>query len=286
MFNKPIIEIPDYRQNGNVYLCDFSAFNCNWQIQIECRDERKLREIIHCIYSEVLRLEDKYTLQNYNNIMALINRGTAESLIVDDETAALLDFSDACCTLSQGKFDISYYQLQNTEHHISSAYQMSASLKSEKTLNSGWHKIRWDNPRLRLLQGMKLNFDSFICAHAADKALALAEELTEASILINYSGNIIFNRARKQSDDWWVSDPFDDNQLLPLQQSAMAFKTNKNMNIYDAVLNKQVFDAAKLIMVQCESATEANMLATLARLEGKNAEQFLIKQQANYKILF
>ncbi len=157
--------------------------------------------LFEIIYDEAIRIPDKHSLTSTSNIMSRINRGTAESIIVDEETAGLLDFADACFTLSEGRFYISCLALQLLfdEQHISK--------------KSGWNKIHWDSPRRRLLQGMKLNFSAFDKEHAADRYMAQASEITSIPILLNLGGNILANIPRSSTNDWWIEVPVNQTEV-------------------------------------------------------------------------
>ncbi|MCP3673191.1 MAG: FAD:protein FMN transferase, partial [Gammaproteobacteria bacterium] len=82
-------------QSGIVFHGKFIAFERQCEVQFETFDQKLADELFEIIHNEATRISDKYSLTSTNNIMSRINRGTAESITVDEETAGLLDFADA-----------------------------------------------------------------------------------------------------------------------------------------------------------------------------------------------
>jgi len=268
-------------KNGAVFHGSFIAFESQCELLIETSDQNLAKKLLDCISKEAIRISDKYSLSNPDNIMSRINRGTADSIIVDEETAGLIDFADICFHLSEGRFDSSCFALQPD------------STADEIIKKSGWHKIRWDRPRLRLLQGMKLNFSAFAKEHACDRCMALAHEVSnqvsEVPILINLGGNILVNKPRQSTGDWWIEQftTIDKTKTRSLQIKAggicTAYTTDPVI-YFDGRNCQPIENTPQAITVMADSCTEAGMLATLAILYGDDAEYFLQKQQANYQI--
>ena len=266
---------PTLQKSGIIFIGKFIAFERQCEVQFENSVQKLAKELFEIIYSEAIRISDKYSPSSTSNIMSRINRGTAESIIVDEETAGLLDFADACFTLSDGRFDISCVALQPliNEPHISQ--------------KSGWNKIRWDSPRLRLLQGMKLNFSAIDKEHAADRCMALASEISSIPILINLGGNILANKPHSSTNDWWIDIPTNQSEIQPLQIDAGGVATACSYSdrlYYDGRNGHPFTSLHKSITVAADSCTEAGMLATLAMLYGDKAKAFLIQQHAKYWI--
>lgn len=262
-------------QSGIVFHGRFIAFERQCEVQFETSDQKLADELFQIIHSEAIRISNKYSLTSTSNIMSRINRGTAESIIVDEETAGLLDFSDACFTLTEGRFDISCLALQTTydEQHV--------------VRKSGWNKIRWDNPRLRLLQGMKLIFSAFDKEHAADRCMTLASEITNIPILLNLGGNILANKPRLSTNDWWIDISINQSETQTLQIVSGGIATackNSEQVYFDGRNCQQPSFTHDSITVAADSCTEAGMLSTMAMLYGNDAKAFLTQQQAKYWI--
>jgi thiamine biosynthesis lipoprotein len=272
-------------KNGILYHGGFKAFDERCELHIETSDKQLAQRLLNCVSEEVVRIAEKYTSSSVDNsidnIITQINRGTAESIIVDAETATLLDFSDACYQLSEGRFDICCSVIQLSKGPL--------QLESQQ----GWQQIRWDNPRLRLLQGMQLNFNAIIKAHACDRALSLAEEISKVPMLFSMDGIHLSNRPRVSTGDWWLEHLKSSAQTtaksMQIQKGAIVTlysisNESVHYNFYDGRTNQAIIENPVAITVAAPNCTEANMLATLAMLEGENAEQYLATQQATYWI--
>ena len=280
-------------QNGILYHGSFNALGHCCELQIEISDKQLAQQLFSCVSEEVIRIAEKYTYnsgdssddssvdKSIDNIITRMNRGTAESIIVDAETATLLDFSDACYQLSEGRFDVCCRAIQSSSP--------SLQTKSQR----GWQQIRWDNPRLRLLQGMQLNFNAIIKAHACDRALSLAGEISKIPMLFSIGGVHLCNKARVSTGDWWLeylkSTPQSTAKSMQIQQGAIVTLypiSNKSADYsyFDGRTNQAITTSPVAITVAAATCTEANMLATLAMLQGENAEQYLSTEQVTYWI--
>ncbi|MCP3675970.1 MAG: FAD:protein FMN transferase, partial [Gammaproteobacteria bacterium] len=152
---------------------------------------------------------------------------------------------------------------------------------------SGWNKIRWDNPRLRLLQGMKLNFNAINKEHAADRCMALASEITSIPIMLNIGGNIFANKPRSSTNDWLVKIPISQSEIQTHQIVAGGIATasiHSEHQYFDGRNCQSISSSHGAITVASDSCTKAGILATLAMLYGDDAEAFLTKQQTKYWI--
>lgn len=276
-------------QNGILYHGNFKALEHCCDLQIETSDKQVAQQLLNCVSEEIIRIIEKYTYNlidasannTIDNIITRMNRGTAESIIVDAETATLLDFSDACYQLSEGRFDVCCSAIQ--------------SFNTPSTLNKhlSWQQIRWDNPRLRLLQGMQINFNAIIKAHACDRALSLASEISKAPLLLSFDGIHLSNKPRVSTGDWWLehlkSTAKSTAKSMQFQEGAIVtlYSTSNeppHCNYYDGRTNQAITESPVAITVAAPNCTEANMMATLAMLQGENAERYLSTQQINYWI--
>ena len=268
-------------QNGILYHGSFKGLGRHCELQIETSDKQVAQQLLNCVSEEVIRIAEKYTPNSIDSIITQMNRGTAESIIVDSETATLLDFSDACHQLSEGRFDICCSAIQSSKKYL------------QLNNHQGWQQIRWDNPRLRLLQGMQLNFNAIIKAHACDRALSLANEISKVPLLLSIGGIHLSNKPRLSTGDWWVellkttvhstakSMSFQEGAIVTLYSIS---NEAVHYNYYDGRTNQAITDNPIAITVAAPNCTEANMLATLAMLQGKNAEQYLSTQETTYWI--
>jgi thiamine biosynthesis lipoprotein len=278
------VDKPILTQNAGLYQGSFMAYGHRCELQIETSERQVADQLFNCVSGEVRRIAEKYTYNVVDNsisksidsIMTRINKGTAESIIVDAETASLLDFSDACYQLSEGRFDVCCRAIQCNKKAIA------------LNKNKGWQEIRWDNPRLRLLQGMQLNFNGIIKAHACDRALSLANEISKVPMLLSMGGIRLSNKSGVSSGDWLLehlkSSVQSTAQSMQIQEAAIVtiYSTSKeplHYNYYDGRNNQAITESPVAITVAAANCTEANMIATLAMLRGEDAEQYLSTQQ-------
>ena len=84
----------------------FTAMGCPCELQLSGPDARRVATLA---VAEVRRLDAKYTSYRDDSFLAEINRAAAAggAIEVDEETAALLDYAEACFRESGGRFDIS-----------------------------------------------------------------------------------------------------------------------------------------------------------------------------------
>ena len=267
--------------NGVLYHGSFNAFGHRCDLQLETSDQHVAEQLLVSVSSEVNRISDKYDNDLTENIITQINRGTSESIIVDAETAGLLDFSEVCYELSEGRFDVCCSAIQSDK-------KIPRLIKPKH-----WHQIRWDNPRLRLLQGMQLNVKAFTKAHACDRAISLACEISKVPMLLSIDRVHLSNKPRVSTGDWWLehfkSTANNTATSMQFQQGAITTVYSKSRetgdsNYFDGRTNHPITENPAAITVAAATCTEANMLATLAMLYGEYAEQYLTTQQATFSI--
>jgi len=122
--------------------------------------------------AEVRRLEAKYSRYRADSIVSCINAaaGTGRAVAVDDETAALLNFSAQLHAHSDGLFDITSGVLRRVWDFGSGRPPADADVRALLPL-VGWQQVYWDGEAIRLpLYGMELDFGGFGKEYAADAA--------------------------------------------------------------------------------------------------------------------
>jgi len=127
-----------------------------------------------CAVREVQRIEARYSRYQAGSVLSRINAaaGTGEVTLVDEETAALLDFAAALHASSGGLFDI-------TSGVLRRAWDFRADLlPSQRELDAllpliGWQQVRWRDGGVSLPRaGMELDFGGFGKEYAATRTLA------------------------------------------------------------------------------------------------------------------
>jgi thiamine biosynthesis lipoprotein len=145
-----------------------------------------------CAVREVQRIEARYSRYQAGSVLSRINAaaGTGEVTLVDEETAALLDFAAALHARSGGLFDI-------TSGVLRRAWDFRADLlPSQRELDAllpliGWQQVRWRDGGVSLPRaGMELDFGGFGKEYAADRAASLLAAAGQAHGYVNLGGDI------------------------------------------------------------------------------------------------
>lgn len=158
------------------------------------------------IIADVRRLEARYSRYQADSLLSQINRIAASggSVEVDSETAALLDYADACYTQSDGLFDITSGLLRQVwpEHR----QNLPAADEIERVLpRIGWDKVRWQSPLLSFsVPGMALDFGGIVKEYAVDRAASLAEAAGIGHGFINLGGDLRVIGPQADGQPWQI----------------------------------------------------------------------------------
>ncbi len=140
----------------------------------------------------VLGLERKYSRYRDDSVVAAINRsaGDPAGLLVDDETASLLDYADTAHEQSDGLFDITSGSLRRVWNFASGRVPSRAEVT--KALGRvGWSRVHWTRPRIVLpVAGMELDFGGFGKEYAVDCATELCRARGVRSGMVDLGGDL------------------------------------------------------------------------------------------------
>src|SRR5438309_7711768 len=91
-----------------LYKRDFTSMGCPCSLQFYASDNLIAGDIFKAVFAEVDRLDRYYTNYSASSFTAAINRsaGDRAGIVVDPETAILLDYAQQCTHMSEGLFDI------------------------------------------------------------------------------------------------------------------------------------------------------------------------------------
>lgn len=293
-------------QHDSYWSGEFHAMASPCQVLLDVDDRKIATTLASLAQAEALRIQDKFSRYRDDNIIYQINNAQGKEVEVDEETAALLDYAQQCYELSEGKFDITSGILREVWNFDGS--DRLPTMKSVKKLlgRIGWNKISWQKPLIRLLKGMEIDLGGIGKEYAVDRAVMLLANQTEASVLVNFGGDLCTNRARRNGQGWivGVEDPgniqqssADDKQQHSVEEFelvrggiATSGDTRKYLlkggirysHILDPKTGWPVQAAPHSVTVVANSCTEAGILATLAMLQGENAETFLEEQGVKY----
>src|SRR5690606_12709549 len=90
------------------YHFAFRAMCSPCTLQLYARNAGKGAAAAEIAMNDVRRLESRYSRYREDSFLSAINRvaATGDTVSVDEETAGLLDYADACYQQSNGLFDI------------------------------------------------------------------------------------------------------------------------------------------------------------------------------------
>jgi thiamine biosynthesis lipoprotein len=278
------------RERG-VWVGRFRAMANPCEVLIETDEADEARSAAETAASSAWRVEDKFSRYRTNNIVHAINTSAGEPVVVDDETANLLDFAATLHELSDGLFDITSGILRRAW-----TFDGSARLPARGDIEAllplvGWEKVVWRRPSLTLLPNMQIDFGGIGKEYAVDQAIASVRRDFPVSCLINFGGDLAISRPRQQGLAWRVgvesatAPPRDAAAMIDLYRGALATSGDTHRFIlsdgrrYTHILDPRtgwpVEDAPRSVTVCAATCTDAGMLTTMALLHGSRAAEFL-----------
>ncbi len=163
---------------------------------------------ITAVLAEVTRLEQRYSRYRPDSLLSQINQVADQGgqMVVDAETAALLDYAQTCYRQSDGLFDITAGRLRqlwrfgDPQARLPTKAQLHAQLA-----HIGWDKLRWTAPVLTFpVPGLALDLGGIVKEYAVDRAAGLAQEQGITSGVINLGGDIRVLGPRPDGSPWRV----------------------------------------------------------------------------------
>ena len=268
------------------------------EILVETGDESHALDAAGTAAAEAWRIEDKFSRYLSGNIVDRINSGNCKPVIVDDETANLIDFAATLNELSDGKFDITSGVLREAWIFDGSDRVPDPGLVESVLSRVGWHRITWQKPELTLGKDMEIDFGGIGKEYAVDRAAAIVADRTDCAVLVNFGGDLVAVRAPGLSNGWQVGIESLNarkqvaHKKILLERGGLATSGDARRfllkdgvrygHILDPTTGWPVQDAPRSITVAADTCTQAGMLATLAMLRGKSAESFLDEQDVQF----
>ena len=262
------------------------------EVLIDSRDQALCQRVVETVAAEAWRIETAFSRYRDDNIVHRINHANGEAVEVDAETAQLLNFAEQAYHLSEGAFDLSSGVLRRAWKFDGSDNLPKPSQVEELLNIVGWDKVEWCAPMLRMQPGMEVDFGGIGKEYAVDRAAALVRAMTDLPVLINFGGDLFASAPPSGQPHWLVgveSIGGLQSAMIQLQRGGLATSGDarrflqKDGRRYPHVLNPRtgwpVMDAPRSITVAAASCVEAGLLATLAMLNGDDAEAFLSAQQ-------
>ena len=290
------------RKDG--YCISFNAMASPCEVLIESHSAALANKLGLSIANEVWRIEDKYSRYSASSACSQINGSAGKSVPIDQETFLLLNFAEQCYQLSDGVFDLTSGVLRKVW-----SFDGSDNIPTKKQVNTcltyiGWHKIVYDQYQITLAQGMELDFGGIGKEYAVDKAIIIAKGITKCPVLVNLGGDLAATSPRNNNQTWQVGIEypglFDKSTgkhksktvIVSLLKGALATSGDANRFLlkegkrYSHILNGQtgwpIDNAPHSMTVVAPQCIQAGILATLALMQGSNAESFLTEQKVKH----
>lgn len=268
------------------------------EVLSEAPDRRRALELTRLAAAEVWRIEDKFSRYLPRNVVDRINSAAGAPVVVDAETAQLIDFSVTLHELSEGGFDITSGVLRQVWVFDGSDNIPGPDNVQRVMHRVGWEQVAWESPILQLPAGMEIDLGGIGKEYAVDKSAELLRQASDVSCLVNLGGDLAVTRKSNERDYWTVGIESTGARstipasLLQLKVGALAtsgdsrryLKKGKQRfsHILDPRTGWPVKNAPRSVTVAGDTCTQAGMLSTLAMLQGGNAESFLDAQSVQY----
>ncbi|MGJ8687617.1 MAG: FAD:protein FMN transferase [Spongiibacteraceae bacterium] len=269
----------------------FKAMASPCEVLVNSRDQKLAKRLSQLVADEAWRIEDKFSRYRDDNIVYKINHAQGAAVQVDEETAGLLNFADHAYAISDGKFDLSSGVLRRVWKFDGSDNIPSRQQAQQLLATIGWDKIQWRDNRIQLRSDMEIDFGGIGKEYAVDRAAAIVKAETNTPVLINFGGDL-FATAPPSGQHYWhigvekVAGM--QSALVQLKHGGLATSGDANRFLqkdglrYPHVLDPHtawpVMDAPRSVTVAADSCIEAGLIATLAMLNGAEAEAFLEAQ--------
>lgn len=282
------------QQQDGFILGTFDAMASPCEILIETDNKQLARQLTQLACNEAKRIEYKYSRYRADSVISAINSSHGEPMAIDDETWRLLSFANTCYQLSEGMFDITSGILGKAWH-----FDGSDRLPSQSDIDAlltliGWQRVELAAEYVTLPAGMQLDVGGIGKEYAVDRVAALvSEQAPEVSVVVNFGGDIRVTRRRINDQPWYIGieNPLKAEQgdtLVKIFQGGLATSGDARRYLlhegkrYSHILNPKtgcpVDEPPRSVTVAADSCTQAGLLATLAMLQGKGAEDFLASQ--------
>ncbi len=289
----------DVQRRPDGWLAAFTAMASPCEVLLDVDDRDEAASLGELAAAEAGRIEQRLSRYRDDNIIHTINHAAGRPVLVDDETAGLLDFADQCFRLSEGRFDVTSGVLRRVWRFDGSANVPSRAAVKELLPLVGWDKVTWARPSITLPVGMEIDLGGLGKEYAVDRAAQLVSMRTRAAVLVNFGGDLRALGSRRDGRPWrvGVESPVAAAAALDLELAQGALATSgdarrfllKDGVRYPHILNPRtgwpVLDAPRSVTVLADACTEAGLLATLAMLHGRGARGFLADQGVKYWVL-
>lgn len=184
----------------------FLAFGGPCAVEFEAPEPGEWAAAAEAAEREALRIEHKYSRYRADSVLSRINEraGDPTGVIVDDETAQLLDYAATAHAQSGGLFDATSGVLRRAWDFRSGRMPQPGELEALLPL-VGWQQLRWERPCLVLpRRGMELDFGGFGKEYAVDRVAAMLLARGIHHGLVEFGGDLRILGPHPDGSPWRV----------------------------------------------------------------------------------
>lgn len=255
------------------------------EVQIYAQDKRQAHASATKAVDEVLRIEAKYSRYRNDSVLSRINaRAGREPVEIDEETAGLLDYAQACYVQSAGRFDPTSGVLRRAWRFEQGQLPRGGEIERVLPL-IGWSRVERGARSVRLpVAGMELDFGGFGKEYAVDRAARVLRDAGVDSALVNLAGDLAVLGPLPDGAPWRVGIRHprrDDVAIATLPIASGAIATSGDYERYvevDGVRHCHVLDPAtgrsvhgfQSVTVHAPSCLVAGSATTIAMLKGRD----------------
>ena len=276
-----------------LFIFPFRAMGGPNELQIYANDDSSAQKTADLAIAEVARIEAKYSRYRDDSVLSQINQSAGlGATTVDTETAALLDYADACYLQSDGLFDISSGVLRRVWNFSQPRIPTREEI-NQVLMHIGWQKIAWHRPVLSLPAGMEIDFGGIGKEYAADRVASVCMEHGAQHGFVNLGGDIRVFGPHPDGSPWSIGIAHprrDDRVLASIAIPSGAIATSGDYERYFEIDGKRYchilhpqtgFPASDLraVTVVAPLCTVAGSLCTMAMLKGNGGLDFLHEQE-------
>lgn len=189
-------------------LCkhEFKAMGSPCSIWLYIPAELDCQRVLDAVHGEIIRLERKFSRYRDDSLTSKILAAAmaGDTIVLDQETAGLLDYADTLWHQSDGLFDITSGVLRQVWDFSRDTIPGSDQVEAVLPL-IGWQRLNWQNPALSFpYPGMEVDFGGYVKEYAADSAAAVAQQFGVRHGLIELGGDIRVVGAHPDGRPWQV----------------------------------------------------------------------------------
>jgi thiamine biosynthesis lipoprotein len=175
---------------ASLFKHEYSSMGCPCELQFYAESTVLGRDGIELATSEVRRLDQKYSHYREDSLLSAIQSGATQAggVVVDDETAALLDYADTQYRVSAGLFDITARSLSALWDRITSIPRQDEIDEALRT--SGWDQVTWDGHTLEMPAGLAFDLGGIVKEYAADRVAGMLKQAGIQSGIIDLGGDL------------------------------------------------------------------------------------------------